>query len=447
MTVLKKKYSSDLTEGSVLKKLLLFAIPMMLATFLQSIYSIVDMIIVGRYCGPEGLSAVSVGGNIMTMITFIAMGLSIGGNVVIGQFYGSNDESKRKESTATTMGFMLLVGVVLATVLCVLSKQIMILMNAPSLAEAEVYFKICSVGIVFIFGFNALCSVIRAVGNSKTPLFIIFIAAIVHVGLDIILIVLFDVGVKGAAVATVVSQFMSFFIALVYTLKHSDFFGFTIKNIRIYWDKLVLILKIGIPSALVFCINGFTHLFNMSMVNNYGVEVSAGCGSALRISDLCIGFITAMMNASSTMSAQCIGAGKYERVKKILHANIVIDMLISVVLIGFMVAGASFSISLFNNEKEVIAAGSYYLKLLAPQAFTYIFFTSMHAVAMGAGDAKWVMWNSILGMALPRMILAIVLNHYVGLGGIALSCVLAPLFAIPVALYYYKASRWMHKIN
>ena len=443
----KKTFSSDLTEGLVLKKLIMFAIPMILATFLQSIYSIVDMIITGRFCGSSGLSAVSVGGNIMTMISFVAMGLSIGGNVVIGQFYGAKDEKSRKESTSTTMGFMLLVGIVLAFILCVLAEPIMILMKAPSLAEAVIYFRICSIGCIFIFGFNALCSVIRAVGNSRTPLFIILIAAITHIGLDIILIVGFGIGVAGAAIATVISQFMSFFMALLYVLRRSDFFGFTINSIGIYKDKLIFILKIGIPSAIVFCINGFTHLFNTSLVNSYGVAVSAGCGSALRISDLCIGFLTAMMNASSTMSAQCIGAGKFNRVKKILHMNILVDIFISIFLISFMMIGARLAIGLFNNEQEVIDAGAFYLRVLAPQAFTYIFFTSLHAIATGAGDAKWVMWNSILGMAVPRIVFSIIFNHYIGLGGIALSCVLAPLCAIPVALYYYKTNRWKHNLE
>lgn len=442
-----RTYSNDLSEGSVLKKLIMFAIPMILATFLQSVYSIVDMIVTGQYCGASGLSGVSVGGNIMTMISFIAMGLSTGGNIVIGQFYGAKDTKNRKESTATTMGFMLLFGILLAISLFLMARPIMILMKAPAIEEAVTYFRISALGCIFIFGFNALCSIIRAVGDSKTPLYIILVAAVANVGLDLLLIAVFKIGVAGAAVATVTSQFVSFLIALIYTLKHSDFFGFTIQSIKIYKVKLKLILKIGIPSALVFSINGFTHLFNTSLINGYGVAVSAGSGSALKISDLCIGFVTAMMNASSTMVAQSIGAGNYERVKKILHTNIIIDLILAIFLMAFMFFGARFAVSLFNRETEVIEAGVFYLRLIAPQALTYVFFTSLHAVATGAGDAKWVMWNSIFGMAIPRVLLTIVLNHFIGLGGVALSCVFAPLCAIPVGVYYYKTNRWRHQMS
>ena len=444
---MKKRITNDLTEGPVPKKLLRFAFPIILATFLQSVYGIVDMVIVGQYLGSSALSGVSVGGNLMNFFSFVALGLSTGGNVVIGQFFGSGDEEKRKESTATTFAFMLLVGLSLFILVFILTVPLIQLMQAPSEAEAQAYLRICAVGCIFIFGYNALCSIIRAVGDSRTPLLIIAVAAVVNVGLDFLLIGPFHMKVAGAAVATVSSQCISFLIALLHVLRTSDFFGFSIRNIRIYKDKLKLILKIGIPSALVFCINGITHMFNLSLINTHGIAASAGCGSAIKVSDLSIGFITSMMNASATMCAQCIGAKKYARVRQVFQSCLLTELCIAVCLSAVMFFGADLLIGLFNTETQVILLGSSYLKILAFQVFTYIFFTSLHSVATGAGDAKLVMWNSIAGMAFPRVILSLVFHQLIGLTGMALSCVVAPLCAIPAALIYYKKGKWQHSLG
>lgn len=441
-----KKMTNDLTNGPVFRKLLLFALPIMLATFLQSVYGIVDMIIVGQYLGSVSLSAVSVGGNLMNLFSFVAMGLSTGGNVVIGQFFGAGDDRNRKESTSTTFAFLVIVGICFALIIVILARPFMILMQAPALGEAALYLRICGVGSIFIFGYNALCAIIRAVGDSKTPLFIIMAAAVVNVGLDFLLIGVFHLGVEGAAIATVASQFISFLIALIHVLKAAHFFGFSLKNLRIYTDKLKMVLRIGIPSALVFCINGITHMVNISLINTFGVDASAGCGSAIKISDLCIGFITSMMNSSATMCAQCIGAGKYDRVKQTFRSCLLIDGCIAACLAALMFFASESLIRLFNTEPAVVEAGAYYLRIVAFQVLIYVIFTSLHSVATGAGDARLVMFNSILGMALPRVLLSFLLYHLVGLGGMALSCVLAPLCAVPAGLWYYLKRKWNHRL-
>lgn len=419
---------------------------MVLATLLQSLYGIVDMVITGQYCGSAGLSGVSVGSNLMTMFSMIAVGLSTGGNIVIGQYFGARDEKNRQEATATTVAFLVITGIGIAAILFVLAKPILLLMQAPAMEEAMVYFRICAVGCIFIYGYNALCAVIRAVGNSKTPLYIILAAALVNVGLDLLLIGVFRIGVAGAAIATVSSQLISFLIALLYVLRKPELFGFRLNAVRISAEKLKLILKVGIPNALVFCINGITHSVNFSLVNTYGVAASAGCGSALKVIDICIGFVTTNQNASATMVAQCIGAGKYERVRQTFRACLLVGLAMSLILMAVMFFGARQLIGLFNGEPEVLELGAAYLRIIALQAFTYIFFTSLNSVASGAGDAKIVMLNCILCMALPRILLAVTLNHLIGLNGMAWSNVLAPLVAIPIGLWYLLSEKYKHQL-
>ena len=436
----------DLTTGPVYKKLILFAVPMILASFLQSVYGLIDMMITGRFCGADGLSGVYNGSMIMNLVSFVAIGLSTGGNVSIGQYYGAGDDKNRKEATSTAMGFMLIVGLVLAIALFVLARPLMRLLDAPALEEAVAYLRICAIGCIFIYGYNGLCAIIRAVGDSRTPLLIIVVAAVSNVVLDLLCIAVFEMGVIGAAIATVFSQFVSFLLALIHTQQRASFFGFTIFKLKIYRDKLKLILKIGVPSAFLFCVNGFTHLLNTSLMNGYGVVVSAGCGVGNRIVDLGTGFITATMSASSTMVAQCIGAKLYDRVRRVLRATLILNLCIGAVVLLLVQLFAPGIISLFEKSAEVIDAGVHYLRVVIFQPFIYSFFTSLHAVATGAGDTKLVMWNSIFGMALPRIVLALLLNGLIGIVGVYLSCILAPLFAIPVALWYYKKNRWQHRM-
>lgn len=437
----------DLTTGSVYQKLILFAAPMILASFLQSVYGLVDMMITGRFCGADGLSGVYNGSMIMNLVSFVAVGLSTGGNVSIGQYYGAGDTENRKKAASTTMGFMLVVGFILAVLLFVLARPVMLLLDAPALEEAVAYLRICTIGYIFVYGYNGLCAIIRAVGDSRTPLLIILFAAVSNVVLDLLCIAVFDMGVVGAAIATVFSQFVSFLLALIHAQLRSSFFGFTILKLKIYKDKLKLILKIGIPSAFLFCVNGFTHLMNTTLMNGYGVIVSAGCGVGNRIVDLGTGFITATMNASSTMVAQCIGAKLYDRVRQVLRATLMMNLCIGAFVLLAVQAFAPGIVSLFEKSPEVIDAGVHYLRVVIFQPLVYSFFTALHAVATGAGDTRLVMWNSILAMAVPRIVLALLLNSLIGIVGIYLSCILAPLFAVPAALLYYKQNRWQHQLT
>ena len=442
-----KSREQDLATGPVFQKLLVFAVPMILASFLQSVYGLVDMMITGQFCGKEGLSGVYNGSMIMTLVSFVAVGLSSGANVSIGQYYGAGDRENQKKAASTAAGFMLSFGLFLAVLLSVLSRPLMRLLGAPALEEAGAYLCISAIGCIFIFGYNSLCAIIRAVGDSRTPLIIILIATATNVALDLLLIAVFRVGVVGAAIATVFSQFLSFLLALIYTQKNSAFFGIANFKLKIYREELKLILKIGIPSAFLFCINGLTHLLNTSLINDYGVIISAGCGVGNRIVELGTGFITATMNASSTMVAQCIGAKQYERVREVLRATVILNLCIgSVVLICVQLWAPGFML-LFEKEQAVINAGVHYLRYVIFQPFVYSFFTALHAVATGAGDTKLVMWNSVLGMAVPRIVLSLILNSAIGIIGIYLSCVLAPLFPIPVALWYYKKNRWQHQLT
>lgn len=437
----------DLTTGSVFHNLILFALPMVLASFLQSVYGLVDMVVTGQYCGEAGLSGVYNGSMIMNLLSFVAVGLSTGGNVAIGQYFGAGDEENRKKAASTAMGFMLGFGLMLAVLLLVLARPLMVLLRAPALEEAVAYLRVCAIGSIFIYGYNGLCAIIRAVGDSRAPLLIILAAAVANVALDLLCIAVFDMGVIGAAIATVFSQFVSFLLALIHTQRRSSFFGFTILRLKIYKDKLALILKIGVPSAFMFCANGLTHLLNTSLINGYGVTASAGCGVGSRIVDLGTGFVTATMNASSTMVAQCIGAKLYERVRSVLRATLILNLCIGAFVLLTVQACAPGIISLFEKSQPVIDAGVHYLRFVIFQPLIYSFFTSLHAVATGAGDTKLVMWNSILGMAVPRIVLALILNGFIGIVGVYLSCVLAPLFPIPVALWYYKKDRWRHSLD
>lgn len=440
-------FTRDLAAGPVYRTLIYFAMPLVLASFLQSLYSIVDMLVSGRYCGGAGLSGVTNGGMVMTLVSFVAMGLSTGANVTIGQCYGAREETAQKMATSTSMGLMLALGCVLSTGLFLAARPLMIAMHAPALEESIRYFRICSVGIVFVFGYNGLSAIIRAVGDSRTPLLIIAAAASVNVGLDFLCIAGLKMGVAGAAVATVASQIVSFTIALFYTQKHQVFFGFSLFRLHIYGDKLHEILKVGVPCALLFCINGLTHLVVTVLINGYGVTASAGSGIGVRIMDLATAFITAMMNAAATVVAQCIGAARFERVKQVQRATLVLMLCVAGGLMVLVGGWAPQLTSLFVEETDVIEAAVYYLRVELALPLFFALFNAFQAIATGAGDTHFVMWNAILGLAVPRLLLSNLLHALIGLTGVYLGCVLAPIFAIPMGIWYYKTDRWMHRIG
>ena len=265
-----EKFRKDLTQGSVTKQLLKFSVPFLLSNLLQALYSVADMVIVGQFCGKSGITGVSIGGQINILVTGAALGLAIGGTVLIAQYGGAKKYDDQKSTIGTMTTLYIILSAVLTVVMVLLTKPILRLLKTPDNAfeEAVRYLTICMLGTVFMFLYNAISAILRGMGDSKRPLYFVAIAAAVNVVGDIVLVGPLKMGAAGAAVATISSQGISVILSLIYLFSSGFFSGYKIKDFRIDRQKALSIIKIGLPSSVQQVIVSFSFLTLTALVNS-----------------------------------------------------------------------------------------------------------------------------------------------------------------------------------
>ncbi len=434
--------TTDLTKGSVLKTLIKYAIPMVLTSVMQSLYSMVDLIIVGRFVGGSGLSAVNNGTLIMNLLVQIVIGFTVGGNILISRYFGAGDNHNTKKSSGTLFILCLIAGIVSSIAVFFTAEHLLIALRAPSLAQATSYLKICSVGIIFIFLYNSLSTTLRAIGNSKTPFKFIAVSTITNIVLDIVFISGFNMGVEGAALATVIAQSISFILALIYVNSHKEDTGFTKEYLKLSKDKAIQIFKYGFPMALQWTIASVSWLAVAYLLNQYGEDVSAGNGISNKIKELCQLFISATTSAAATMVAQNLGGKAYDRAEEVMKSTLKITLTIATGLIVVVQLAAPMLAAIFIRDPEVIGHAVRNLRIEIIAQLFYAGFMTYNILATGAGHTMFVMANSFLNCIIVRMFLAVVLERYMGLVGIYIACMIAPLSSVPVGYIYYKKGRW-----
>ena len=304
---------NNLTEGSVSRKLIRYAMPLVASSLLQAIYSITDIIIAGHFIGDNGISAINTSSVIMNMLTQVAIGLTVGGNILVGRYFGSGADEERKKAAGNTFTVGVITGILFTVAILLLGRPFLTLLKAPAMEDSVAYLGICGIGLLFIFGYNALSAILRGVGNSRIPLYCIIVSVSLNVILDILFVAVYEMGVAGAAMATVIGQAVSFITALVFSLIHRDSLGLRLKYLRPERRVVGMTLKLGLPVALQWTIASISWLVVLSLVNKYGVAVSAGNGASNKIRDFCQLFLSALTTGAGTMCAQCLGAKMYDR--------------------------------------------------------------------------------------------------------------------------------------
>ncbi len=268
---------NDLTRGNVAKQLIGYAVPLMLISVLQALYSIIDLVIVGQFVGSRGIVAVTNAGQVVSFLSQIIISITVGGNVLVGKYYGSREDDQRKESAGTLCVFSLLLGVAFAVTLYLLAAQSMTLLGAPAHDEAIAYIRICAIGFIPVFGYHALSAILRGVGDSKGPMNCIVLSTIVNVVLDLLFVKGFSWGVTGAAVATFLAQVIAFLVILFYyAWPNRQFLGITRRYLTIAGDKLLAIVKVGLPVAGQQAIIAVSWLYVLYVINSFGMDISAG---------------------------------------------------------------------------------------------------------------------------------------------------------------------------
>lgn len=434
--------SLDLTEGNVRNKLIQYAIPLVVISLMQSLYSMTDLLISGHFIGSRGISGINNASQIMELLTKIIIGLSQGGNILIGRFFGAGQEKNRKETTNTLFFSFMLLSVALAGGVYLGAGRILKILDAPAYEEALAYLGICSIGIFFIGGYNALVAAVRGVGDSKRPMKIIMIATGTNILLDILFVGGLKWGTSGAAAATVISQGVSFFLILEYVLRNEDLFGVSLRKPRLYLNWFGRILKLGIPCAVQMSLAAISWLTVTRFVNSYGVAASAGAGVSAKIKEFCQLFIAAVGNAAATMTAQTLGAGKYDRAREVLYTSMKITCAAALTLILIVEVGAPVFSGIFTQDPEALQVAVLNLRIEIIGQIFYAIFMMYHSFAIGAGHTWFVLLSSLVNCILVRVVLVVILSRVLGLPGIFLACMIAPAASVPLGMIYVRTNVW-----
>lgn len=442
--------AQSLTEGSIPLLLTRFAIPYMAANFLQALYGAADMIIVGQFTDAAGLSAVSIGSQFIFMINSVVIGLSLGGTIMIGRFFGAGRTKEIKETIGTMLTLFALLSVVMTSTLLVFIDPIVRLLGTPEEAFAPTrgYIFINVAGLVTMFAYNALAAVFRSFGDSTSPLMFVAVACVLNIIGDLALVGIFGMGANGAAIATVFSQGFSAYLAVIYARRADYHFDFRLSSMRIKWDKLVNLLRIGLPTAVQFSLTSISFMFILATVSKMGgVAAAAAIGITGKLNGFTMLPPHSFGAAISAMVAQNMGAGKPKRARSTMLCGLAISLAFGVVTFAVLFFFPEPVIRIFTPDRELIGATALYLKSFSLDCVLVCFLFCFNGFFNGCGHTTFTMANNIFSAFAVRVPATWVLS---GIDGASLFTVgfaapLASLQAVLASLWFFRSGRWKER--
>ena len=421
---LRGRSDADMTQGTIWKLLLQFAIPMMVGQLFQVMYNTVDTIVVGQFVGKEALAAVGSTGSIINMLVGLANGLSMGASVVISQAYGAHDYKKLHDAVQTTM-VITFIACGIATVAGVLIVTPMLyFMDTPEdvFDAAKLYLTIYFAGITGLLIYNMGSGILRAVGDSKRPLYFLVTSALLNIVFDLLFVLGFKMGVAGVACATILAQFISALLVL-YSLSHTDApYGIRWSRLKVERDTLKRVLAIGLPTSIQQAVTSFSNVFVQSYINYFGSACMAGWSSYNKLDSFVLIPMQAVAMASTTFVGQNFGAGQMERARKGVNQAMIISLIVSALLGVVAMVFAKPLMRLFTSEADVLEYGVRFVHIITP-FYLLCCVNQIYAGALrGIGNAKiptiimlgsfvvfrqlYLLANSLLGNSLVGMSLA-----------------------------------------
>ena len=402
---------ADFTQGSILKKLVAFMIPILGALILQAAYGAVDLIVVGRYGSTSGLSGVSTGSQVLNLVTFAVTQLAMGITVLIARYLGE----KRPQEIGAVIGGATLVFAGISVVLFILmvgfAHPISVLMQAPEEAVdlTTMYVRICGSGIFFIVAYNVLSAIFRGLGDSKSPLLFVLIACIINIIGDLVLVAGFHLDAAGAAAATVLAQACSVVFAIgILVKKHLPF---TIARNDFKWNaQCGKFLRIGLPLAFQEVLTQLSFLALCAFVNRLGLEASSGYGVACKIVNFAMLVPSALMQSLASFVSQNVGAGKEKRARQTMFTGIGVGLVVGCFVFCFVMFRGDLLAGIFTTDAAVIQRGYEYLKGFAPETIMTAFLFSMIGYFNGNNRTVWVMTQGMIQTLLIRLPFAYVMS-------------------------------------
>ena len=413
--VRKRKNDVNMTEGSIIRHLVVFAAPLLVGNIFQQLYNTVDTWVVGKYVSNEAFSAVGTVGPIINMLIGFFLGLSSGAGVVISQYYGAGKTEEVRKTVHTSLMMTILLGLLVTGLGIALIPGMLALMNTPAevIPESTAYLTIYFAGVLGLMLYNMGAGILRAVGDSTRPFYYLVVSAVINTVLDLVFVLRFDMGVAGVAWATIIAQGISAVLTLITLLRSDSCIRVSLRALRIYFDMLQKIIRVGIPAALQMAVTSFSNVFVQSYINYFGADCMSGWTAYGKIDTLLMLPMQSLALASTTFVGQNLGLGKVDRAKRGVRIALALSLVTAVILMIPVMAFAPSLVAFFNEKTTVVEYGTMFLRYISPFYILCCFNQIYSGALRGAGNTRAPMVIMLASFVVFRQIYLFVLTHFI----------------------------------
>ena len=445
---MQKSLEKDFTEGNLAQHLIRFCAPFLLANLLQALYGMVDVLVVGWFCETPVLTGVNSASQITHLMVMAVSGLSVGGTVLVAQYFAARRTKDVSETIGTMFSLLLICAVVISAAVLSVVKPILRLMNLDGMAldAGADYLRICTFGNVFVFGYNAISAVQRGMGDSRHPLWFVGIACAVNVALDFLLVGPCGMGAAGAAWATIAAQGISLLMAALYLARNDFVFDFRLRSFRIVGDKVKKLVKLGLPSSVQAIVTNLSFILMTTLANGISVGAGAAVGVVGKFNSVAILPIIAMSSSVSAIAAQNIAARRLDRAMKVMKYGIAISLALGALVFAVSQIFAEPILRIFkSDDAEVVEMGAKYLRAFCFDYLCVSFLFSMNSLISASGHAVFTLISSSLSALILRAPMALLLSKTgLGIAGIGYAAPIATVAAVLLALVFILTGKWKY---
>lgn len=413
--VRKRKNDVNMTEGSIIHHLVAFAAPLLVGNIFQQLYNTVDTWVVGKYVSNEAFSAVGTVGPIINMLIGFFLGLSSGAGVVISQYYGAGKTEEVRKTVHTSIMMTIILGLIFTGLGIALIPGMLALMNTPAevIPESTAYLTIYFSGVLGLMLYNIGSGILRAVGDSTRPFYYLVVSAVINTVLDLVFVLRFDMGVAGVAWATIIAQGISALLTLITLLRSDSCIRLSLRALRIHFDMLKKIIRVGIPAALQMAVTSFSNVFVQSYINYFGADCMSGWTAYGKIDTLLMLPMQSLALAATTFVGQNLGMGKVDRAKHGVRIALALSLVTAVVLMIPVMVFAPSLVAFFNEKATVVEYGTMFLRYISP-FYVLCCFNQIYSGALrGAGNTRAPMVIMLASFVVFRQIYLFVLTRFV----------------------------------
>lgn len=446
----KSKNRGLMTEGVIWKEILLFSIPLLLGNLFQQLYNAVDSVVVGNYIGAQALAAVGSSAPVINLLVSFFMGLAVGAGVIISRYFGARKKEELHIAVHTSLALTFAAGLVMTLIGVLISPYVLQWVGTPSdvMESSVLYLRIYFLGILSVMVYNMGSGILRAVGDSRNPLYFLIVSSVTNIILDMLFVIVFHMGIAGVGWATLIAQTISTVLTMLLLMRTKEEYQVKLKHIRFHKHMLYEIVRLGLPSGLQNAIVSFSNVIVQSNINAFGSLAMAGCGSYTKIDGFAILPVMSYSMALTTFTGQNMGAKKYDRVKQGAKTGILMSVITIVCISALLLMLGPNVLAIFSSDPTVINYGLYMMHVLAPG---YIFLAISHAfngIIRGAGITTVpmiVMVTCWCGLRMAWILTSVPLFHDIGVVFMGW-----PLTWIASALWlflYYRKGKWMTRYD